>query len=112
MIYEVRNYHFDPSLFDEYKAWVRDRAGDYLKREFDLVGFWVNTDIPTEINGEALDSLGSANVTWIIRWQDIGQRNEVLPKVLSTKEWREIFSSVPGGRDSYHRRESKFMEMV
>jgi len=26
MIYEIRNYHFDPQRFDEYKAWAKEKA--------------------------------------------------------------------------------------
>ena len=26
MIYEIRNYHYEPSLINEYRAWATDRA--------------------------------------------------------------------------------------
>lgn len=27
MIYEIRNYHYEPSLMSEYKAWASRRLG-------------------------------------------------------------------------------------
>ena len=112
MIHEIRNYHFRPDRFDAYKAWAKERALPYLASQLDLVGFWVNTADAPEVHGEPLDSLGSANITWVIRWRDLEQRNKELPAVLATPEWGEIFSHVPGGLDSYLRRESKFTEAL
>lgn len=112
MIYEIRNYHFKPELFDRYKDWARSKAVPHLGRELDLVGFWVsNADTP-EVTGEPQDKLGVANVTWIIRWKDLAQRNDVLPRVLASPEWEAIFSHVPGGRSSYLRIEAKFADAL
>ncbi len=108
MLFEIRNYHFNPDLFDEYKEWARTSATPYLLANLDLVGFWVKSDIESEVNGRPLDDLGSANVTWIIRWENIEQRNAQFPQVLSSPEWNEIFSHVPGGPQSYLRTEAKF----
>ncbi len=110
MLYEIRNYHFNPDLFEDYKAWARSEAGPYLKDQLDIVGFWLDSGIPTELNGEPLDALGSANITWIIRWQDMAQREAEFEATLSSPEWTDIFSRVPGGIDSYLRREAKFFE--
>ena len=70
MLFEIRNYHFDPARFEEYKTWAREQALPFLDRELDLVGFWANIDTASEVNGAALDELGSANITWVIRWPD------------------------------------------
>jgi hypothetical protein len=110
MLFEIRNYHFNPSLFEPYKRWAASEAIPYLLRNLDVVGFWYSTNDPPELTGEPLDRLGSSNVTWIIRWKDLAQRNEVLPRVLSTPEWEDIFSRVPGGAASYLRTEAKFAE--
>jgi hypothetical protein len=112
MIFEIRNYHFDPARFDAYKAWAEREAIPYLARELDLVGFWVNTPDAAEVVGRAHDELGTANVTWIIRWRDQAQRNDVMPRLFATPEWNDIFSRVPGGMPSYLRIESKFAEAL
>ncbi len=112
MIYEIRHYHFNPKLMDEYKRWATTGAVDYLRSHLDIVGFWVASDVPGETLLGMPDPLGSATVTWIIRWQSMDERGRVLPEVLSTPEWLALFSKVPGGEASYSRAESNFMEML
>jgi hypothetical protein len=112
MLFEIRNYHFAPALFDAYREWGKREAIPYLSRQLDLVGFWASTADQPEVLGRPHDELGSANITWIIRWRDLEQRNEVLPRVFATPEWKDIFSRVPGGMPSYLRIESKFAEAL
>ena len=78
----------------------------------DVVGFWVNTGEPAEVVGEPRDALGPSNVTWIIRWRDLGQREQDWAAALAAPEWEEIFSRVPGGPASYLRLESKYAESL
>ena len=78
----------------------------------EVVGFWINTHDAPEVNGEPQDTLGSANVTWIIRWRDLAHRNDVMPRALSGPAWQDIFSRVPGGIASYQRIEAKFAEAL
>jgi hypothetical protein len=112
MIFEIRNYHFNPDLFEAYKEWGKAEAIPYLSQQLDVLGFWASTNDAPEIRGELQDKLGSANLTWIIRWRDLAQRNDVLPRVLSNPEWQDIISRVPGGRASYLRTEAKFAESL
>ena len=112
MIYEIRNYHFEPSRFEEYKAWARDRALPYLKANLDLVDFWTSVDAPSEVNGKPMDELGSANITWVIRWPDQASRDAAMATIFTGDEWGEIFATVPGGMDSYIRMESKYAESL
>jgi hypothetical protein len=112
MMYEIRNYHFKPELLDQYKEWAKTKAVPHLSKELDVLGFWANGEDPPEVNGEPHDALGCANITWIIRWKDLAQRNEVLPRVLASPEWEAIFAHVPGGRTSYLRIENKFAESL
>ena len=111
MIYEIRNYHYEPSLMSEYRAWATDIALPYIREHLDLVGFWVNVDEPPEVNGEPQDDLGSATVTWIIRWDDIETRHSVMRGVFANDEWRSIMDRNPG-RENYHRTEAKFAEQL
>jgi hypothetical protein len=111
-MYEIRNYHFRPDLFEPYKAWAKTEAMPYLATQMDVVGFWVATSDTPEIIGAKLDHLGTANVTWIIRWRDLAQRNDVWNRVLASPEWGDIFSRVPEGLPSYLRIEAKFTEAM
>jgi hypothetical protein len=112
MIYEIRNYHFRPDLFEPYKVWAKTEAMPYLGAQMDVVGFWITTADPPEILGAPTDHLGTANVTWIIRWRDMAHRNEVWAAVLESPEWKDIFSRVPEGLPSYLRLEAKFTESL
>ena len=109
-VFEIRNYHFAPELIAEYEAWARDSALPYIRKKIDLVGFWVDAGIDPQINGAPLDEMGSANVTWIIRWNDKAERDEKMGAVFSGPEWEAIFAKVPGGGKSYLRVEAKFFK--
>ena len=111
MIYEIRNYHYEPSRMTEYRAWAADKALPYIREHFDLLGFWVSTDEPAEVTGKPLDELGSATVTWILRWPDIATRHEQFPKQFGTDEWKAIMADNPG-LENYHRMEAKFTEAL
>lgn len=111
MIYEIRNYHYEPTLIDKYKEWAAKLALPYIRQKLDVVGFWVNTDAPPEVAGRPLDELGSATVTWIIRWDDLATRSEVMGKVFASDEWREIMKGNPG-EQNYMRIEAKFAESL
>ena len=111
MIYEIRNYHFDPQRFEEYKAWAKEKALPFLDRELDLVGFWATAG-DSEVTGAPMDQLGSANITWIIRWPDRETRDASMGTIFGRDDWGEIFADVPGGRESYQRMEAKFTEAL
>ena len=111
MIFEIRNYHYEPTLLTEYRAWAVSKALPYIRSHLDLVGFWVNLNEPAQIGGQPLDDLGSATVTWIIRWQDMATRNRVMADVFGSDDWREIMAANPG-QQHYHRTEAKFAEAL
>ena len=54
MMYEIRNYHFDPALFEDYKAWAKSEALPYLSNALDLVGFWTNLPEESDIIGDTI----------------------------------------------------------
>ena len=108
-IYEVRSYHIDPERLDEYREWISEDGLAYLRRELDVVGFWIDEGIEPEVRGETLDPMGPPNVTWIIRWPSKTDRDERLPQILGTPEWQEVFSRLPGGGANYLRVESRFL---
>ena len=45
-MFEIRNYHFDPTKFDEYKKWATTLAVPDLKSNMEVVGFWVSNEMP------------------------------------------------------------------
>ena len=111
MIYEIRNYHYEPSLMKEYRTWAVEHALPYIREHLDLEGFWINVEEPAQIGGKPLDELGSATVTWIIRWDNIASRNDVMGRVFATDEWQSIMKHNPGP-ENYHRTEAKFAEAL
>ena len=111
-MFEIRNYYFEPTLFEDYKAWAKARALPFLAKELDLVGFWTSLPEPAQITGLAMDKLGPANITWIIRWPDMATRDATFARVFTGEAWADIFKHVPGGVKSYLRMEAKFTEAL
>lgn len=109
-MFEIRNYHFEPTRFDEYKKWAETSAVIYLKSKMDIVGFWVSNEMAPIYAGSLPqdENIGPANITWIIRWQDRAQRDKGWEELHSDPAWQAIMSQVPGGRESYLRTEVKF----
>ena len=101
MLYEIRNYHFNPDLLEAYKVCAKAEAIPHLSQKLEVLGFWVNTNDAPEISDEPLDKLGSANFMWIFRWGDLAHRNDVMPRALSIPEFYDTLSRVPGGADDH-----------
>ena len=113
MIDEIRNYHYDPDQFAAYKKWALSEAVPFLKANLNIVGFWLDSGEPSEVSGRsAMDlPLGSANVTWIIRWRDMQARNRGHARVFQSKGWQDIWSRHPDA-NGYLQMEAKFAEAV
>jgi hypothetical protein len=109
MIYEIRDYYVEPTAMGAYEKWLREHALAYIRSHLDLVGFWVNTDAPVQVTGKALDDIGPATVTWVIRWADIDTRNRMMGAVFGpgAADWAEIVKHHPG-RQHYRRIEARF----
>ena len=112
MMFEIRNYHIRPESLAAYTHWAKTHAIPHLQKKLDVRGFWVETGEPAQITGEPMDRLGSANVTWILGWTDMAQRDATLPTVFGSDEWAPIFAQLPGGLDNYQRMESKFTQSL
>ena len=110
-MYEIRNYHFDPSQFDAYKSWVIEQALPFIKANMDLVGFWMDNVDPPEVRGSnPMDlSLGSANVTWIIRWETMDARNRFHKEVFGAEDWQRIWANHPDP-NGYLQMEARFTD--
>ena len=114
MLYEIRNYHFDPNYFEEYKKWSREVALPYFTNIWDIVGAWFKNDMPPIYGGSLKqdENVVPANMTWIIRWRDREHRDEEWARASASDEWKRIFSTVPGGTKSYLKTEAKFAEEI
>ena len=111
MIYEIRNYWYEPARLADYREWVGAEGLPYLRKHLDIVGFWITNDEPAEVDVTPMDELGHANVTWIIRWPDIETRHATLPLVLRSDEWQAVFANSPG-RTNYRRVEVRFADGI
>ena len=111
-VYEIRNYNIHPDQLEAYKTWITNLGLPYIRTHTNVVGFWIEGDNESEVNGAPLDELGSANVTWVIQWDSMDQRNETMERVFSTPEWQEIFAQFPGGSEAYLRVEIKYFDGI
>jgi hypothetical protein len=109
MIYELRDYFVEPSAMQAYGKWVSELAVPYIRKHLDLVGFWIATDDPVQVTGAALDPIGAANVTWVLRWADVDERNRRMGECFGpgAAEWAGIVGQHPG-RQHYRRIQSRY----
>ncbi|MEQ8861469.1 MAG: hypothetical protein RIC56_22725 [Pseudomonadales bacterium] len=112
MIYEIRDYHYRPDLFDAYKAWA-DEAVPVLRAKLDVLGFWIDSGAAPEITGtHPIDSpIGSANVTWIIRWDNLEARAEGFKAAIESPEWQAVWARHPDP-NGYLQMSGRFMDAM
>lgn len=110
---EIRSYHYNPAQFEAYKHWALEYAVPYLKANLNIVGFWLDNGIPAEVTGQSPSKmeLGSANVTWIIRWDSKEARDEGYRTVFNGAQWDDIMSRHPD-RNGYLQMEARFADEV
>lgn len=112
MIHEIRDYHYRTDIFDDYVAWA-EKAVPVLRVHMDLLGFWVDQGIAPEISGsQPFDSpIGSANVTWIIRWPDMEARKAGFQAAFGSEDWKAVWAEHPdpGG---YLQMSGRFMRAM
>ena len=113
MFVEIRNYHYDPDKFEAYRNWAVDEAVPFLKANLDLVGFWLDNGEKPESDGRDPMSLkhGSANVTWIIRWDSMSERTKGHKRVFQSEGWQDIWSRHPDPT-GYLQLEAKFADTI
>jgi hypothetical protein len=112
-MYEIRDYHYRPDLIEGYKKWA-EAAVVVLRDKLDVVGFWIDEgDIEPEISGSnTIDSpIGSANVTWIIRWASKEARDATMQTAFSGEAWDAVMAKHPDP-NGYLQISSRFMEEI
>ncbi len=112
MIYEIRDYHYRPDIFDDYKAWA-EAAVPVLRAHMDVQGFWIDSGDTPEITGtNPIDSpIGSANVTWIIRWDSREARDAGMGSLLDNPDWQAVWAKHPD-QNGYLQMSARFMEAM
>ncbi len=112
-MFEIRNYHYDPAKFAAYRTWAIDDAVPFLKSHLDVVGFWISNGEPSEITGRdpAPHKHGSANVTWILRWDSKQARDEGHKRVFQGDGWKAIWAKHPDA-NGYLQMEAVFTEAL
>ena len=110
MIYEIRDYHYRRDIFDDYKRWAKD-AVPVLRKHMNVLGFWIDTGAEPEITGtDPINSpLGSANVTWIIRWESKEARDRTFSDMLNSEDWTSVWSRHPDA-NGYLQMSARFMD--
>jgi hypothetical protein len=109
MIFEIRDYHYRPDIFDAYRVWAEE-AVPVLRSKMDILGFWIDDGTPPEISGtRPIDSpIGSANVTWIIRWESRAAREAGFKAAIESDEWKAVWSRHPDP-NGYLQMSARFM---
>lgn len=112
-LYEIRDYHFEPERIDEYRDWAEEAAAVLGEGLLDLVGWWVDSGIPPRVQGaDPMEPRhGYPNVTWIIRWDDLGQRDAGWSAMWEDEGWQECWARHPGP-EGYLHMTSRFMHQV
>ena len=110
---EIRSYHYDPEQFEAYKKWAVDEAVPFLKANLNIVGFWVDSGTPAEVTGSnpSQMELGSANITWIIRWGSKEARDEGHKTIFGGAGWQDIWSRLPDA-SGYLQMEARFADEI
>lgn len=112
-MFEIRDYHYRQDLFSEYKQWA-EHAVVVLREKLDVVGFWIDEGkLAPEIAGsKPFESpIGTANVTWILRWDSKEARDSTLKTAFSGPEWEAVMAKHPDP-DGYLQLSSRFMEAM
>ena len=91
-IVEIRDYTIEADWIDAYKDWADNIAAPWLKNNLDVIDFWVDTGIETEVGGSSpvVSPNGQPNVCWIIRWSSKEDRDLGFAALKSNEEWKEI----------------------
>lgn len=110
-LYEFRDYHYRGN-WDAYREWWEEGL-EVLGAHMDILGVWFDSGIPARTAGEDPMPLpyGSANVTWIIRWNDLEQREAAWAALEDDAAWISCAERHPGF-DGYQNMSVRFLEQA
>ena len=112
-IVEIRDYTIEADWIDAYKDWADNIAAPWLKNNLDVIDFWVDTGIETEVGGSSpvVSPNGHPNVCWIIKWSSKEDRDLGFAALKSNEEWQEIWSKHPN-ENLYLHKNARFMKAI
>ena len=110
-IVEIRDYTIEQEWFEAYKKWAIEEAAPWLKANLDVIDFWMDDGIETEVSGSdpQISPHGQPNVCWIIRWPSKAARDEGFAAFARNPEWGEIWARHPN-ENSYLHMNARFMK--
>ncbi len=108
-LWEFRDYHYRRDLWDEYREWTGE-AMRILRDRFDIAGFWFDSGDEPKLGGSSPMELplGSANVTWVIRWDDMDHHDRGWAELWEDEEWTAHWAIHPDS-DGYLHTSGRFM---
>tara|TARA_B110000908_G_C10051495_1_gene356400 strand:+ start:423 stop:770 length:348 start_codon:yes stop_codon:yes gene_type:complete len=112
-IVEIRDYTIERDWLEEYKDWAEKMAVPWLKKNMDVIDFWVDDEIEAELDGSdpRISPHGQPNVCWIIRWGSKEDRDRGFAAVQEHPEWQEIWSKHPN-ENAYLVMNARFMKSI
>ena len=110
-IVEIRDYTFEAATFEAYKVWAEEKAVPWLKANLDVIDFWIDCGIEAEVSGSnpQVSENGQPNITWIIRWDSIEERQENFAKIMASPEWKTIWAEHPNEK-GYLQMNARFLK--
>ena len=110
-IVEIRDYTIKAEWFDAYRYWAETFAAPWLRKNLDVIDFWVSADINAEVSGSNphVSENGQPNVCWIIRWPSRESREAGFASFVKNPEWQEIWAKHPNP-NAYLQMNVRFME--
>lgn len=108
-LFEIRDYHYDGDIV-EYKRWW-ESGFEVLGARMDIQGLWFDSGVPARISGSDPMPLphGSANCTWIIKWDNIDHRDRVWGALQTDPAWIACAEAHPGF-ENYRHMSVRFLE--
>ncbi|MGI9596925.1 MAG: hypothetical protein ACR2QK_12240 [Acidimicrobiales bacterium] len=112
-IVEIRDYTIESEWFPAYREWAINDAVPWLKANLDLVDFWIDDGLESEVSGSApvVSPNGQPNVCWVIRWPSREARDEGFQAFVDDPGWREVWAKHPRP-GAYLQTNARFMRAV
>ncbi len=98
-LFEIRDYHYAGDM-EPYRQWWVEAMPILRGLGVDVLGLWYDSEEPPRIDGAnpMEPPHGSANVTWIIRWDDLEQRDREWAALWQDDDWMACAERHPGVR--------------
>jgi hypothetical protein len=95
MIFEIRNYYYDPNSLEAYQQWgSNEDVKSIMDEHMDIVGFYVDSGEPTIFGGvdPTPSPHGTPTLTYIIRWESMEHRNRGWKELSENPKWKDAWT--------------------